>query len=112
MASLLAVFELLVLVFLQFGVCHDENEKYEPNGLMSRALMNLRKPGMTCDDERGSQKFEIPFEEDECASQYGVVGQRARYNLQHIAQVEEYTYYVERVAHMQKVYTMREMCGM
>ena len=25
MASLLAVFELLALVFLQFGVCHDEN---------------------------------------------------------------------------------------
>jgi hypothetical protein len=107
MASLLALFELLALVLLQFGACHDENEKYEPKGLMSRALMNLRELGMTCDDERGSQKFEIPFEKDECASQYGAVGQRARYNLQHIALVEEYTYYVERVAHAEGVHHVR-----
>ena len=71
--------------------------------------MNLRKLGMTCGDERGSQKFEIPFEEDECASQYGVVGQRARYNLQHIAHVEEYTYYVERVAHAEGVHHERNV---
>ena len=57
----------------------------------------------------GSLKFEIPFEEDECASQYGVVGQRARYNLQHIAQVEEYTYYVERVAHAEGVHHERNV---
>ena len=49
MASLLAFFELLALVLLQFGACHDENEKYEPKGLTSRALMNLRELGMTCD---------------------------------------------------------------
>ena len=49
MASLLAFFELLALVLLQFGACPDENEKNEPKGLTSRALMNLRELGMTCD---------------------------------------------------------------